>query len=159
MKRKTKRRKMPLYHQLAALNSNMNPVNNEDIEKFNYLLQDISQKTIETPKRIGEISLCCVKKLREEHGKIVTLLEFLEHASTGLKDYASKLKYDQVASLLVFLISSSTDGRVTCEIEVQLVSKLSGIAINTIQELDIVEYLELRAKYFDKGGNSVSKYK
>lgn len=96
-----------LEYKLATINAN-GYVKKDDITvtRFRYLLNNISQHTGYPPEKIGDITVFAQKELHEKNGKEINLLSLMEEANKVLvKNKASKIKYEEIISMLMVMLS------------------------------------------------------
>ena len=86
-----------IEYQLAVINA-QGHVEQDDFSlvRFRNLLQSISRKTGYNQQKIANITVGVHKKLREEYGKEVALLDLMEGVSEVLREQDTAAKYEEV---------------------------------------------------------------
>ena len=98
-----KTEKPTLAYQLATINKGYVSDDDITITRFDYLLNELSSKIINTRQQIADMSVAGVQLLRDKYGVSYSLLDFME-GTNNLIDEGSDADYAKVATYYVSLV-------------------------------------------------------
>ena len=90
-----------LAYQLATINKG-GYVSKSDVSitRFNYLLNTLDKKTIESKQEIADMTVTCQKILREKYGVEMSLLDIMERLNETIPS-GIKVQYAEIASFFI----------------------------------------------------------
>jgi hypothetical protein len=97
--------KAPVEYQLTYLDSGHLPRGNDvSAARIRFLLRSISATTGDSADQIADRTSRSTTVLREQYGKAITNLRFLEEANRYLESGAPKTNYNDLSTLQIILL-------------------------------------------------------
>jgi hypothetical protein len=96
-----------IEYKLATINAEKIVAKDDPaVIRFRFLLDALSKKTGDTPEEIADMSVSTQKRLREQYGRDISVLDLMESACTALSGHDASVSYEQLMTSLMVLMSS-----------------------------------------------------
>lgn len=94
-----------MVHNLAIINSSGSVAKDDvTINRFKYLLESIASKTKNTQQEIGDMSVKSVQILKEEYGREINILDFMESANDAIPPEIAEMDYAEVCASMIVMM-------------------------------------------------------